>query len=71
MSLFKDSHSLGKSIRLKLVKIDLVTEENGDFGISSSQTTNDANATIYLESFCSYVNNLQVIYYLLDIYLYL
>ena len=38
--------------------------EEGDFGIPSTQTTMEANATAYLDSFCGYVNSLQVIRYL-------
>ena len=38
--------------------------EEGDFGIPSTQTTMEANATAYLDSFCSYANSLQVIRYL-------
>ena len=60
----KDSESLGKRIRLKLVKISLEMGEEGDFGIPSTQTTMEANATAYLDSFCGYVNSLQVIRYL-------
>ena len=37
--------------------------EEGDFGIPSTQTTMEANATAYLDSFCGYVNSLQVIRY--------
>ena len=35
--------------------------DEGDFGIPSTQTTMEANATAYLDSFCGYVNSLQVI----------
>ena len=42
--------------------------EEGDFGIPSTQTTMEANATAYLDSFCGYVNSLQVIRYLDYVY---
>ena len=41
----------------------------GDFGIPSTQTTMEANATAYLDSFCGYVNSLQVVRYLDYVYL--
>ena len=69
VSRFKDSGSLGKRIRLKVVKISLEVGEEGDFGIPSTQTTMEANATAYLSSFCAYVNSLQVIRYLDYVYL--
>ena len=65
---FKGSESLGKRIRLKVVKISLEMGDEGDFGIPSTQTTMEANATAYLDSFCGYVNSLQVIGYLDYVY---
>ena len=60
-ALFNDKSSLGKTVRLKLVKVELVLDVvNGSFGVGANQTSNDAEAKSYLGAFCKYANGLQV-----------